>query len=404
MTGIFRRRGDTSLPAEVDVRGPARIDHRTKRLVTRLVPGDVAVIDHEDLDRIAAEGLVEARPAIVLNAAVSTTGRYPNEGPLLLLRAGIPVVDGLGAELLAALAEGEELEVVGGEVRRRGETVATGTVLTESAVLDVHAHSRSRMGEELDRFVANTVEYVDQNRDLLDDDLEMPDLGLDWRGRHVLIVVRGSDYKEDLAHLQQSGYLREMRPVMVGVDGGADALLEVGVTPDLIIGDFDSVSARALSCGATLVVHAYRDGRAPGAERLERKGLPHHLFKASGTSEDIAMLLAYELGAELIVAVGTHSSMVDFLDKGRAGMASTVLVRMKVGPILVDAKGVSRLYRGRVRKRDLLLLVAAALFAMAVVVLVSEPIRLLIRANWVLLTGHLAPLVPTADVLGGLFP
>ena len=404
MTGIFRRRGDAPGEADLFVTGPARIDHRTKRLVTRLQPGDVAVIDHEDLDRIAAEGLVAARPAVVLNAAVSTTGRYPNEGPLLLLRAGIPLVDGLGPEVISALAEGENVEVDGAVVRHHGEDMATGTVQTEAMVLEVHAESRARMGEELDRFVDNTVEYVEHNRDLLDDDLEIPDLGLDWRGRHVLIVVRGSDYKEDLAHLRQSGYLREMKPVMVGVDGGADALVEVGVTPDVILGDMDSVSPEALRCGAQLVVHAYRDGRAPGAQRLEDEGLEHHLFKASGTSEDIAMLMAYEMGAELIVAVGTHSSMVDFLDKGRAGMASTVLVRMKVGPILVDAKGVSRLYQGRVRKRDLLMLVAAALFAMFVVVVVSEPIRLLIRANWVLLTGTVLPLVPGPDLFGGFVP
>ncbi|MBS1837827.1 MAG: hypothetical protein JST64_09040, partial [Actinobacteria bacterium] len=239
----------------------------------------------------------------------------------------------------------------------------------------------------LNRFVENTVEYIEHSTDLIDDDLEVPDLGLDWTGRQVLVVVRGSGYREDLRLLHRTGYLREMCPVVVAVDGGADALLDEGTTPDVIIGDMDSVSERALRSGAALVVHAYRDGRAPGSERLAPMGLDHHLFRASGTSEDIAMLLAYELGADLIVAVGTHTSMVDFLDKGRAGMASTMLTRMKVGPILVDAKGVSRLYQGRVRKRDLLLLVAAAVFAMFVIVMISEPIRLLIRANWVLLTG-----------------
>ncbi|MFM7069800.1 MAG: putative cytokinetic ring protein SteA, partial [Actinomycetes bacterium] len=202
MTGIFRRRDDQVGAIEGVVRGPARIDHRTKRLVTRLRPGDVAVIDHDDVDRVAAEGLVAARPAIVLNAAKFSTGRYPNEGPLLLLRAGIPIVDDLGPELLAALAEGEDVTVERGVVTHGGVCVATGAVQTEASIEAIHAESRTRLGEELDRFVANTVEYVDHNRDLLDDDLEIPDLGLDWRGRHVLIVVRGSDYKEDLAHLQ----------------------------------------------------------------------------------------------------------------------------------------------------------------------------------------------------------
>jgi uncharacterized membrane-anchored protein len=390
MAGRFRRpRGATATAtaATAAVTGPVRIDQRTKDLVTRLRPGDIAVIDHEDLDRIAAEALVLAQPAAVLNVARSSSGRYPNEGPLVLLRAGIPLLDDLGPAVTDRLVEFDSVTVQDNEVLLDDAVVAEGTRQDEASVLAAHELSRSQMGVELNRFVENTVEYVEHNRDLLEDDLEIPDLGEDWSGRQVLIVVRGSGYKEDLGLLRRTGYLREMRPVLVAVDGGADALLDEGVTPDVIIGDMDSVSEHALACGAHLVVHAYRDGRAPGAGRLEDLHLRHHLFLASGTSEDIAMLMAYELGAELIVAVGTHSSMVDFLDKGRAGMASTVLTRIKVGPILVDAKGVSRLYQRRVRKRDLLLLVAAALFAMVVIILISEPIRLLIRANWVLFTG-----------------
>jgi uncharacterized membrane-anchored protein len=395
MTGIFRRRDTmTAAAGAATVSGPVRLDHRTKRLVTRLRPGDIAVIDHEDLDRIAAESLVDAQPGAVLNVARSSTGRYPNEGPLLLLRAGIPLVDDLGPGVMERLAENEVVVVEHDEVLLDGEVVAEGTRQDEASILAAHADSRSQLGAELGRFVDNTVEFMDQNRDLLEDALDLPDLGVDWRGRQVLIVVRGSDYKRDLGLLRQTGYLREMRPVLVAVDGGADALLDIGARPDVIVGDMDSVSERALRCGAELVVHAYRDGRAPGAARLDELGAEYQLFRASGTSEDIAMLMAYEFGAELIVAVGTHTSMVDFLEKGRAGMASTMLTRIKVGPVLVDAKGVSRLYRGRVRKRDLLLLVVAAMFAMAVVILISEPIRLLIRANWVLLTGLLGWGVP----------
>ncbi|MCP4437185.1 MAG: hypothetical protein GY812_17020 [Actinomycetia bacterium] len=377
--------------------GPAKVDYRTKRLVTRLRPGDIAVIDHEDLDRVAAESLVEARPAAVLNVARSSSGRYANEGPMLLLRAGIVLVDDLGSALMEDVSEGDTVTIEGHKVLDGELLVAAGIRQDEESIQSVHDHSRSRLGAELSRFAQNTVDYVEDNQDLLADDLAVPQLG-DWTGRQVLIVVRGHSYKEDLAHLRGSGYLREMSPLVVAVDGGADALLENGVTPDVIIGDMDSVSEAGLSCGAELVVHAYRDGRAPGSDRLDELGLEHHTFQASGTSEDIAMLMAWDLGAELIVAVGTHSSMVDFLDKGRAGMASTVLTRMKVGPILVDAKGVSRLYGGRVRKRDLVLLVLAAVFAMAVVIVISEPIRLLIRTNWVLLTGA-AP--PIAGLLAG---
>lgn len=364
------------------VRGPARTDRRTKDLVERLERGDVAIVDHADIDRIAAEALADAGVTAVLNAAESCTGRYPNQGPVVLLEAGIRLVDGLGPDIMTAVPEGGEVLVEGGDVLYEDRVIASGVEQSIESIEEIHERSRANLGAEFERFVDNTVEYLDSNLDLLADDLDIPDVGVDFTDRHVLVVVRGHDYREDLALIRSSGYINEMRPILVGVDGGADALMELGLTPDVIVGDFDSVSERALNSGAALVVHAYPDGRAPGAERLDALGLAHISFRASGTSEDIAMLLAYEQGASLIVAVGTHTSMVDFLDKGRSGMASTVVTRMKVGPILVDAKGVSRLYRTQVRKRDLLLLVAAAVIALIVIAIVSEPIRLIIRAYW----------------------
>jgi uncharacterized membrane-anchored protein len=264
-----------------------------------------------------------------------------------------------------------------------GNVVAKGERQTIATLEERLSSARDRMGAELERFAENTLEYLRKEGHLLTGIPDIPDLGLDFRGRQVLLVVRGIDYRDDLRLLRQSGYLQEVRPILIGVDGGADALLEIGAKPDVIIGDFDSVSERALSCGAQLVVHAYPGGQAPGAKRLDDLGLRYTRFESPGTSEDIAMLLAFEEGAELIVAVGTHSSMVEFLDKGRAGMASTFLVRMKVGPILVDAKGVNRLYRTRVRKRDLTMMVASALVALVVITIVSEPIRLFLRTFWV---------------------
>jgi uncharacterized membrane-anchored protein len=264
--------------------------------------------------------------------------------------------------------------------------VATGVRQTIATLEERVAEARRRMGDELEQFAQNTLEYLRKESRVLLDVPNVPDVGIDFKGRHTLIVVRGADYKEDLAHLKATGYVRDLRPILVGVDGGADALLDVGFTPDIIIGDFDSVSERALRCGATLVVHAYSGGRAPGAERLESLGLEFTPFVSPGTSEDIAMLLAYEQGAALIVAVGTHNSMVEFLDKGRAGMASTFLVRMKVGPILVDAKGVSHLYQRPVGTASLLLVVGSALLSLIVIAIVSQPIQLLIRLLWVRLT------------------
>jgi uncharacterized membrane-anchored protein len=365
----------------------ARVDTRTKRLVKRVQPGEIMVIDHADLDRVAAETIVEAQAGAVINAADSISGRYPNLGPLLVCAAGIPLIDGVGSEVMAAIEDGQVVTISGGDVLVDGTVVGSGVRQSMQLLEDRIETARESMGAELERFAENTLSYLSQERHLLLDEPDIPDIALDMKDRHVLIVVRGAEYKDDLDTLRRSGYLGEMRPLLVGVDGGADALLEIGQVPDLIIGDMDSVSERALRCGAALVVHGYEDGRAPGSKRLNDLGLDHVVYSAAGTSEDIAMLLAYEKGAELIVAVGTHSSMVEFFDKGRAGMASTFLVRMKVGPILVDAKGVSRLYHHTVRKGDLALLVLSAVFTLVVIIVISEPVRLVLRGYWLTLTS-----------------
>ena len=380
------RRGDNGHP-EGPIVGVARVDRKTKRLVGRLEPGDVAVIHHADIDRVAAETLVDAAPVAVINAAPSTTGRYPNLGPLLLCQAGIALVDDVGGEVMDRIVEGTKVTVDGDRVLVEGDVVATGVRQDLDKVDAAIESARLNMAPELERFAQNTVTYMRQELELLTGDLEVPDTRVPLKDRHVLIVVRGIDYKEDLRLLRQSGYLNEVKPVLVGVDGGADALLEIGEKPDLIIGDFDSVSESALRCGAELMVHGFTDGRAPGAKRLDDLDLPYRVFSAPGTSEDIAMLLAYEQGAELIVAVGTHNSMVEFLDKGRAGMASTFLVRMRIGSALVDAKGVSRLYQHSVRRRDLLMMVGAGLATLVVVVLLSTPMRLVLRSLWITLTA-----------------
>jgi uncharacterized membrane-anchored protein len=380
---MVRRVRDQAV-ATVDVHhpvmAPARVDRRTKTLLPRLQPGEVAVIDHEDLDRLAAEGLVKARAGAVVNAAKSISGRYPNMGPLLLAAAEIPLIDEVGGEVMDAVREGQVLRVAGTEVWLDGIRVATGTRHSLESLEDQLEAAKQSVSDELERFAENTLSYLRRQRHLLTDSPLLPDLGTNLAGRHVLIVVRGSDYLDDLQALR--AYIREVRPVLIGVDGGANALLEAGHRPDIVIGDFDSVSDEAARAARQLVVHAYPEGAAPGAARLDALGLDYTVFEADGTSEDVAMLLAYEKRAELIVAVGSHASMVEFLDKGRAGMASTFLVRLKVGPILVDAKGVNRLYQSRVRRLDLFLLVAAAVFAMLVVVAVAQPLHVFLRAIW----------------------
>jgi uncharacterized membrane-anchored protein len=357
------------------------VDRRTKRLAKRIRPGEVAIIDHQDLDEVSAESLVQARVRAVVNASPSISGRYPNLGPAVLAEAGVLLYDALTPGLLELVVEGEMVEVLGQTLYRNGEPVAQLERLSLPRVRERMAVARAHLSEELDRFVENTLEYAKREKGLILGDVPLPEVTTALRGRHVLVVVRGSDYKEDLAAVR--GYIEEMRPVLIGVDGGADALLEGGYRPELIIGDMDSVSDEALLSGAEIVVHAYADGRAPGLERVERLKLAARTFPVPGTSEDAAMLLAHGKGAALIVAVGTHSNMIDFLEKGRAGMASTFLVRLKVGSILVDAKGVNKLYRGRLRVRYLVQIILAALIPLAVVIGLSEPIRRLGRGTWV---------------------
>lgn len=353
-----------SAPRDPVVTGPARVGPRTKAMTPHLQPGEVAIINHEDLDRVAAEGLVEARPAAIVNAARSISGRYPNVGPLLIAAAGIPLVDGCGTEVMERVRSGAFVRIDDGEVLVDGQRVAAGTRQSLQSLEAEYEAAKVTVGEELERFAENTLEFMRRERSLLFDAPTLPDIAVNFRNRQAIVVVRGTDYRSDLVALRS--YIREVQPVVIAVDGGADALRDQGHRVDIIVGDFDSVSDDALRSGAQLIVHAYPDGRAPGAARLEALGLAFSTIPFPGTSEDIAMLMAYEKGAELIVAVGAHDSMVDFLDKGRPGMASTFLVRLKVGPILMDAKGVSQLYASRIRKRDLALFFGAALLAFLV--------------------------------------
>ncbi len=363
---LRRGRGD-ALPG---IAGVARLDRRTKRLVGRLNPGDIAVIDHVDLDRVAADSLVAAKVSVVVNAQPSISGRYPNLGPELLINNGIVLLDNVGSEVFAAVKEGVRIRVDGDTVYLGEQPVAKGTLQDADTLAELMAEAKSGLSTQLEAFAANTMEYMKRERALLLDGVGVPDVRTKFEGRHVLVVVRGYDYKADLAALRP--YIREYRPVLVGVDGGADALRDAGYRPDVIVGDMDSVSDEVLKGGAEVVVHAYPDGRAPGLARVQDLGIDPVTFPAMGTSEDIAMLLADEKGASLIVAVGTHATLVEFLDKGRGGMASTFLTRLRLGGKLVDAKGVSRLYRSRISAGALLLLVLAAFIAIGAALAVSQ--------------------------------
>jgi uncharacterized membrane-anchored protein len=361
----------------VEFKGNAKLDRRTKHLVRRLSADDVAIIDHTDLDRVSAEELVESGVRVVVNVAPSQSGRFPNPGPLLLVRGGVRLIDAPGAELFDEVSEGELLTVRGGSVFRNGTCLATGRVLRPAELADALAEQESRVTEALEAFAENTMRYLREEGRLLARGIEFPALRTRLRDRHALVVARGPGHKRDLRIVR--AYIRNFKPVLIAVDGGADALLEAGLRPDVIVGDMDSVSDKALHSARELVVHAYADGRAPGAERAERAGPPVHVVPALGVSEDLALLLAYEKGAELIVAVGTHLDLKEFLERNRAGMSSTFVARLKVGGILVDAKGVSRLVSDRAGVWPLVTLALAGLAAIVVAVAASPALRRVIE-------------------------
>jgi uncharacterized membrane-anchored protein len=359
----------------VEINGTARLDRKTKDLVKRLRPDDIAIIDHADLDRVSAEELLESGVRVVFNMSPSATGRYPNIAPLTLVRGGVRLidVDDPAADLFDQVHDGEALVVRGASLYRNGTRLAAGRALTEEQLERALEEQRGRVTAAVEGFAENTMRYLREESTLLTGAVALPQLRTRFRDRHALVVARGPDYKKDLRIVKS--YIRNFKPVLVGVDGGADALIEAGYTPDLIVGDMDSVSDDALRGGAELVVHAYPDGDAPGRARLDALGLASALLPLPGISEDVALLLAYEKGADLIVAVGTHFNLIEFLERNRSGMSSTFLTRLRVGEILVDARGVSRLFRGRAGTVPLLGFAFAGVAAVSAVLYGSPELR-----------------------------
>jgi uncharacterized membrane-anchored protein len=369
-----------------EVSGSVRLGRRTKLLVGHLLAGEVALIDHRDLDRVSAEDLISAGVAAVLNCSPSASGSYPNLGPLLLVEAGVLLLDLPDDSLFGLLSDGEAVTVRAAagaiaEVSRAGRVLARGELL-DLARLRAETEARKlQIGEALERFAHNTIEHMREERELLAGRIDLPRFRTDFRDRPALVVARGVDRRRDLRALRP--FIRDTRPVLVAVDGGADALLDAGLVPDMIVGDMDSASEAALGGarrGRTeLVVHCYPDGRAggraPGTKRLQRLGLPFKLVPAPGMSQDVAMLIAAERGARLIVSVGAQFNLVEFLDRDRQGMSSTFLTRLRVGEILVDAKGVSRLYRPLPGLAPLLVVLIAGLAAIVAIVWTTPLLR-----------------------------
>lgn len=355
------------------IKGIIKKDFKTKTLCKRLQPGDIALIAHPDLDELAAQELVEKRVKAVINACNIFSGDYPAQGTKILLEEDIFVIDNVGENIFSQLMEGEIVTIAGNAIYSNRKKVAQGRIMKKEILFDQMLRAEENLNRKLDIFVQNTLCFARKEKELILGKLDIPELKTKIEGKHVLIVVRGKDYKKDLRAI--FSYIKEVRPILIGVDGGGDALRELGFHCHIIIGDMDSVEDTTLFKAGEIIVHAYPNGRAPGMERISRLGLQAKIISSPGTSEDLALLLAYEKKASLIVAVGSHSHMLDFLEKGRKGMASTFLVRLKIGAKLVDAKGLAHLYRGNLRWQPFSFLLAAALFPITVLAALSPLIR-----------------------------
>ena len=370
------------------------VDQKTKQLCMRIQPGQIAIIEHEDVDEVAAEALIEAKVSAVINTRSFMTGTYPSIGAKRLLESRIPLfeLEGEGLVEIMTLEDQSTIRITSTlalQMLHFTEWVTCAQLIrvTRETIWNKTQEANAQLDQTLSHFIDNTLMYAKWEKDLFLKPLPKLNLRTRIANRHVVVVVRGKHYREDLQML--SSYIKECRPVLIAVDGGADALLEAGYQPDVIIGDMDSISDDALQCGAEIVVHAFVNGYAPGHERVERLHVAHQLLPAPGTSEDVAMLLAYEEDAELIVTIGTHTNMIDFLEKGRKGMASTLLVRTKIGPKLIDAKGVSQLYQPRMTANTWVLFLIASLAPIMAVLAINPVTRHVLHVfvrQWMTLT------------------
>ncbi len=360
----------------MNIKGVLKKDKKTKELTNRLKPGDIALIDHKDLDEVAALSLVEKKVKCIININKTISGRYPNQGPSILYEANIPIFETDKRDIFDIIEEGNTIKIEDGSLYYKGEKIADCELLDKNKIETLLNIGYDNIEKELESFIENTLEYAKKEKGLVTGKIKVPKTKTQVKGKHVLVVVRGRDYKADLEAIKS--YIDEVKPVLIGVDGGADALLDFGYKPDIVVGDMDSISDECLRIAKEIVVHAYPDGRAPGLKRVKDLGLEAQIFPAPGTSEDMAFLLAYDTGADLIVAVGTHSNMIDFLEKGRPGMASTFLVRLKVGSKLVDAKGVNKLYHSSFKLKYVIGIAIAALIPIAIITMMHPLMRELV--------------------------
>ena len=376
MSALLSRNG-SSRPG---ISGTARVDRDIDRLLRRVEPGDIVVLDVLDLDRVTADALVDANVAGVVNASPSISGRYPNLGPEVLVANGVTLIDETGPEIFKKIKDGAKVRLHNGGVYSGDRRLVIGNERTDQDIVDKMHEAKSGLVSHLEAFAGNTIEFIRSESPLLIDGIGIPDIDVDMRRRHVVVVAEQPGAAEDLKGLKP--FIKEYQPILVGVGVGADVLRKAGYRPALIVGDPEQMSAEVLKCGAQVVLPADADGHAPGLERIQDLGVGAMTFPAAGSAADLALLLADHHGAALIVTAGHTASIEEFFDRTRQqSNPSTFLTRLKVGDKLVDAKAVATLYRNRISAGAIAMLVLAVLVAIIVALWVSRTDTVVI--DWV---------------------
>lgn len=320
----------------MSIQGRVKVGPITKKLVNYLCNDDIAVIRHNDIDELAAAALVDKGVRAVINTGTTMTGHYKAAGAMTLLLSGVPVID---SRLdLGCFNDYDLVTVV------ENDMIINGIIFKNSCSIVDMEYVRKKQLEaeknedrEVIKFICNTISHAQNEYLHIVGYSDYPDLRSQLEGRHVVVVVRNKCSSDELKSLKS--YIESYHPVFIAVDGGADLILNLGYIPDILIGDMDSVSDIGIYRSREIILHAYDDGCCPCLGRILPMNVPYSMIKLKGTSEDAALMLAYRKKAQLIVLVGGHSCMYDFLDKGREGMSSTFVIRTLVGERLVDCKG-----------------------------------------------------------------
>jgi uncharacterized membrane-anchored protein len=375
LSGLLSR--NTSRPGVV---GTARVDRDIDRLLRRVCPGDIAVLDVLDLDRITADALVDAEIAAVVNASPSVSGRYPNLGPEVLVANGVTLIDETGPDVFKKIKDGAKVRLHNGGVYAGDRRLIRGTERTDDEIADLMQEAKSGLVSHLEAFAGNTIEFIRSESPLLIDGIGIPDVDIELRRRHVVVVAEEDDAADDLKLLKP--FIKEYQPVLIGAGGGADVLRKAGYRPQLIVGDPSTLSTEVLKSGAQVVLPADADGHAPGLERIQDLGVGAMTFPAAGSPADLALLLADHHGAALLVTAGHSANIETFFDRTRQhSNPSTFLTRLRVGEKLVDAKAVGTLYHNRISGGAIALLILTMLIAVIVALWVSRTDTLVL--HWV---------------------